>query len=171
MKIVTRRTFGGFLLSGIAMSAASAADSLPVPSGKPILTISGNISRTNVGDTASFDRTMLEELPQETVETTTPWYTGPVQFEGVRMSRLMQLVGATGRSVTAIALNDYSTVLPMSDFEKFGTLLAIKRDGAYMPVRDKGPLFIIYPFDSMAELKSQQFYSRSAWQVAKLQIQ
>jgi hypothetical protein len=35
-------------------------------------------------------------------------------------------------------LNDYATEIPMSDFDRFGVLLALKRDGAYMPVRDKG---------------------------------
>jgi hypothetical protein len=39
-----------------------------------------------------------------------------------------------------------------------------------MPVRDKGPLFVIYPYDSRPELKSQLYYGRSAWQVSKLVI-
>ena len=47
-------------------------------------------------------------------------------------------------------------------------MLALKRNGAYMPVRDKGPLFIVYPYDSSPELKHQKYYSRSAWQVAKM---
>ncbi len=113
---------------------------------------------------------MLEGLGQVGFQTTTPWYNGPVRFDGVRMTRLMEAVGATGSNVMAVALNDYTTDLPVADFEKYGVLLAIRRDGAYMPVRDKGPLFIVYPFDSMLELKSQQFYSRSAWQVAKLVV-
>jgi len=104
----------------------------------------------------------------EDFETTTPWYEGRVRFEGIRMTKLMASVGATGRNVTAVALNNYSTDIPIADFERYGTLLALKRNGAYMPVRDKGPLFIVYPYDSAPELKSPQFYTRSAWQVAKL---
>ena len=49
-------------------------------------------------------------------------------------------------------------------------LLALKRDGEYMPVRDKGPLFIVYPFDSRPELRHQRFYARSAWQLARLDV-
>jgi hypothetical protein len=49
-------------------------------------------------------------------------------------------------------------------------ILALKRDGEYMPVRDKGPLFIIYPYDNAPELRSQQFYSRSVWQVSRLVV-
>jgi hypothetical protein len=56
----------------------------------------------------------------------------------------------------------------MEDFEKYNVILALKRDGEYMPVRDKGPLFVVYPYDSDPELRSQKFYSRSAWQVKSL---
>ena len=82
----------------------------------------------------------------------------------------MESVGATGDKVVAYALNDYSTELPMSDFAQYNVLLALKRNGEYMPVRDKGPLFIVYPYDSNPELRHQRFYSRSAWQVARLVV-
>ncbi len=163
-----RRAFGGMLLSCASLASARAADALAKPTEKPILSIAGKIERTNEGGSAIFDRAMLEQLGPDGFQTSTPWYAGSVRFDGLRMARLMQAVGATGSIVTAVALNDYTTDIPISDFEQYGVILAIKRDGAYMPVRDKGPLFIIYPFDSASELKSQKFYSRSAWQVAKL---
>ena len=37
-----------------------------------------------------------------------------------------------------------------------------------MPVDDKGPLFIVYPYDSDPVLQTEKFYSRSAWQVAQI---
>ncbi len=51
----------------------------------------------------------------------------------------MRLVGAKGTKVTAVALNDYVSSLPMEDFKKFKVIPAMKRDGNYMAVRDKGP--------------------------------
>ena len=140
------------------------------PTGKPILTISGDISEKNAGDTAQFDRAMLEKLGLVTIETTTPWYQGSMKFEGVPMDKLMADVGAKGQRVVAYALNDYTTEIPMEDFTKHHAILALKRNGEYMPVRDKGPLFVVYPYDSDPELKSQTFYSRSAWQVARLVV-
>ena len=59
---------------------------------------------------------------------------------------------------------------PVSDFAQFNVLLAIKRNGQYMPVSDKGPLFIVYPYDSSPELKTQKYYSRSAWQLASIEV-
>lgn len=155
---------------GWAVNMAS-AEALSPPEGKPILTISGNIQNTNSQGRAEFDRDMLEALTQVTVVTKTPWDDDVVTFEGVAMEELMQLVGADGKSVQAIALNDYTTEIPMTDFSEHGVILAIKKNGEYMPVRDKGPLFIIYPYDSSAKLQSQVYYGRSAWQLSTIVVE
>ena len=151
------------------MGAAYAA-TLAAPTERPVLTITGKIGVTNKDNTAQFDRPMLESLGMVAVETTTPWHEGKVKFEGVPVDKLMKQVGATGDRVVVTALNDYTTEIPMEDFAKYKVILAIKRNGEYMPVRDKGPLFIIYPYDSDPELKSQTYYARSAWQVAKIDV-
>lgn len=163
---LTRRTLGAGIASLVLGNPASGAV-LAAPAEKKILTIAGMITNTNNGNAAVFDRPMLEALGSDGFKTTTPWYNGEVSFEGVRMDALMRHVGAKGDSVLVTALNDFSTEIPISDFSRYGVLLALKRDGNYMPVRDKGPLFIVYPYDSSPELKTQKYYSRSAWQVAK----
>ena len=167
---LTRRSFtllGAGLASAALINPARAAG-LGSPTEKRILTISGRIADTNDDGAAVFDRPMLEALGTTSIETKTPWYEGVINFEGVRMDTLMRHVGATGESVTAMALNDFSTEIPISDFSRYGAILALKRDGNYMPVRDKGPLFLVYPYDSSPELRAQKFYSRSAWQLARL---
>jgi len=155
-------------VASFAFISPASATGLIAPTSKALLTVTGKIANTNKGNAAVFDRSMLEALGMDGFETTTPWYNRPVRFDGVRMQRLMQVVGASGTSVTAVALNNYTTDIPLADFERYGVLLAMKRDGVDMPVSDKGPLFIVYPYDSEPELKSQLFYSRSAWQVAEL---
>ena len=82
----------------------------------------------------------------------------------------MAYVGAAGQTITALALNDYSTTIPISDFDTYKVILALKRNGNYMPVSDKGPLFIVYEFDSDPTLQQQKYYSRAAWQVARLVV-
>ncbi len=143
---------------------------LPRPAEPIILNVSGRIGVTNRDGAAEFDRPMLEGLGMTGFETATPWYDGPVRFDGVRMDRLMQAVGASGETVLAYALNDYSTEIPVGDFARYNVLLALKRNGLYMPVRDKGPLFIVYPYDSDPQLRHQRFYSRSAWQLARIVV-
>jgi hypothetical protein len=158
------------LIIGVLACGGAAAESLPTPSGKPILSVSGNIAQTNAGAEAHFDRDMLEALGTVSFETTTPWDKERVRFEGVPLGRLLDRLGASGSRLIAVALNDYSAELPIEDIRKHDVLLALKRNGEYMPVRNKGPIFIVYNFDSDPELKSQKFYSRSVWNIAKLEV-
>lgn len=166
----TRRAIGALALGTVSSSVAFASSPLPEPTGRAVLTVSGRIAVTNRDGAAVFDLPMLEALGNAGFETRTPWHTGAVRFDGVPMQRLMQAIGASGENLTAVALNDYTTDIPVADLERYGVLLAMKRDGVYMPVRDKGPLFIVYPFDSRPELRAQQYYSRSAWQVSKIVV-
>ncbi|MBM3522538.1 MAG: oxidoreductase [Alphaproteobacteria bacterium] len=170
--LLDRRTVFSAIASASAVpilgTRTASASGLPKPTDKPILTVQGRISVTNADDAAQFDRAMLESLGVQKVETTTPWYPGTVRFEGVSLAKLMRTVGASGDKVAVVALNDYSSEIPIEDFARFDPILALKRDGEYMPVRDKGPLFVIYPYDSVPELKHQKYYSRSVWQVAKI---
>ena len=179
-----RRVFLASAAAALCMGGTrmARADALPQPAGKIILSISGKIGVTNnaegsgkIGVTnaegvARFDRAMLEGLGLTAFTTATPWYDSQVTFEGVRLDHLMDVVGASGEQLSVQALNDYTTEIPIADFARYRTILALKRDGAYMPVKDKGPLFIVYPFDSDPELKHQRFYSRSAWQVARMTV-
>ena len=172
--ITRRTTMAGLLAMPVATlpihGLQAASDTLGQPTGKVILTITGQITKFNQGNTAVFDIAMLEGLGMTGFSTATPWFDGVVHFEGVLMAHLLDHVGANGQKVTALALNDYSTDIPLDDFRRYNAILALKRNAAYMPIRDKGPLFIVYPYDSDPALKHQRYYSRSAWQVARLAV-
>jgi hypothetical protein len=133
-----------------------------------VLTVDGHI---NGGAAQDYSLQQLEALGLATIETSTPWHNGKVRFEGVPLRRLMEHIGASGKTATVLALNNYRTQIPVSDFTSYPVILAMRKDGAYMPISEKGPLFIIYPFDASQELKSELFYSRSAWQVRKITIE
>lgn len=157
------------ILPAFPVSESKAKD-LAKPQGKIILTISGKIANRNQGGEAVFDVATLEAIGTVAFSTMTPWYNDKVTFEGVPMSRLLEQVGASGATVAVTALNDYTIDIPISDFTTHQVILATKRDGNYMPIKDKGPLFIVYNYDSNIELRHQRFYSRSAWQVAKIVV-
>ena len=170
----SRRSFvslaGVAAIAGMAGARQAFAGTIDQPAGKVVLTMSGKIANTNKDGTAQFDVAMLEKLGMQSFSTATPWYDGKVKFEGVPMAKLMEHVGATGSSITVKALNDYATEIPMEDFKKYPVILAIKRNDSYMPVRDKGPLFAVYPFDAAPELRNAVYYSRSAWQLRSIEV-
>ena len=151
--------------------AAGSASALEMPKGKVVLTVGGQIGQANKGSAAVFDMAMLEKLPQNTFTTKTPWDNKPVQFTGPLLRDVLDAVQAKGGTVKAIALNDYKISIPAEDARKFGVVMALKMDGKAIPVRTKGPLFIVYPFDSAKELQAATYYERSIWQLKAIDIE
>jgi hypothetical protein len=152
-----------------------AAEPLPAPRGEVLLTVGGEIGRGNAQDTAGrlearLDRAMLEQLGFTEVNTTTPWHSGTMRFEGVLLRAVLGLVEARGSSLLATAHNEYSATLPASDAARYDVILAMKLDGETMTLRDKGPLFIIYPFDSEKALQNDMTYIRSVWQLRHVDV-
>ena len=159
------------MLLSFMVSTSIWAGDLAKPTGKVILTLSGNIENTNREGKAVLDIASLEKLGVVSFQTTSPWYNGRTTFTGIPLQKLMDYVGAKGSVVKVTALNDYTTIIPLSDFKKYNVILALNINGEYMPIRDKGPLFVVYPYDSIPELNNQVYYSRSAWQVSRMDIE
>lgn len=157
------------LLIGATWNTVRAND-LAEPKGRVVLTIGGKIGQTNRGQEAVFDMAMLEALPQHSFTTRTPWYDKPVKFTGPRLSDLLAAVKAQGQTIRASAINDYTISIPTGD-AAHGVIVARLLDDQPMAVRDKGPLFVVYPFDSKAELRSSTYYERSIWQLKRMGIE
>jgi hypothetical protein len=159
------------LAATVASLHALPAAALQPPSGKVILTISGNVAEKNTPTAATFDMAMIEKLPQRTFTTMTPWNTQPIKFTGPLLRDVLAAAKATGKTISASALNDYKTSIPLDDAQTFDVILAHKMDDENIPVKTKGPLFIVYPYDTKAELRSNLYYERSAWQLKSLNIE
>lgn len=166
-----RRAALAFGLSLAFAALPAAADGLPAPKGRVILTVSGQIEEANRGKDAVFDMAMLEALPQQTFTTRTPWYDKPMTFTGPRLADVLAAVKAKGQTIKATAINDYTISIPAADAAAHGVIVARLLNGEPMPVREKGPLFVIYPFDSKAELRSSTYYERSIWQLKRMSIE
>ena len=166
----TRQIFtASALLCALTLSGAALA--LDAPKERPILAVSGKITEKNAGDVARFDMKMIEALPQHSFTTSTPWFDKPVKFTGPLLSDVLAAVKASGTTVSAVAINDYKISIPAGDAGKFKVIVARLIDDKPIPVREKGPLFVVYPFDSSAELRTSTYYERSIWQLKALDVQ
>jgi hypothetical protein len=177
-----KRSFGYMLLAvltaaGLAVAAAvpprsaDAAAGLPRPDGEVVLTVTGNIGRTNSPSGAEFDRAMLDQLGITSLRTSTPWTEGEPEFKGVLVRDLLQFVGAKGSSVRAVALNDYAFEIEVADFRDYPVILASEMNGRTLTARDKGPLWVMYPLDRFSGRQKQQVELRMVWQLVELQVQ
>ncbi len=115
-----------------AFLASLPAFALDAPTGKVLLTVSGELRLRNAPEGAAFDMAMLEKLPQRSFSTRTPWYPQARKFTDL--------------------------------------LLAYLLDDKPMPVREKGPLVLMFPFDTQPELRSAINYGRAAWQLKQLEL-
>ena len=150
---------------------ALALDPLATPTGPVLLTVSGNVEVTNSEDGADFDREMLYALGLTELVTTTAWTDGPQTFRGVPLQTVLDRIGATGTTITATALNDFVTQIPYEEATKYSILLATHMNGEEMSVRERGPLWIVYPRDEFPELQQPEFNDRWAWQLRALEIE
>lgn len=155
-------TIGAALLS-------QAAFALEAPTGRVILTVSGNITETNSEQGAQFDREMLLALGADQLTTETPWTEGINTFTGPRLAALLNAVGASKDSILSVtALNDYSANVPAQDAYDHNIMLAMDMNGKPMSVRDKGPIFVLYPFAKNPALNNEMIHNRSVWQVKSI---
>ncbi|MFI4931327.1 MAG: hypothetical protein ACHP83_13880 [Burkholderiales bacterium] len=157
-------------ITGFALPMRSQAQALRSPSGAVVLSVGGRIQRTNQGERAMLDMAMLEGLAQQSFTTKTPWFKQPRKFTGPLLRDVLSLVGAQGATLRIAALNDYRIDVPSEDTRRFDVLLARLIDDKPITVREKGPLFMIYPFDSDAALRNPLYYSRSVWQLNSIDV-
>ncbi|WP_424932785.1 hypothetical protein [Amaricoccus macauensis] len=162
--------FAAILTGAIALATPGQAGPLEQPEGMVILTVTGAVSETNAPEGAQFDLAMLEALAGTQITTDTPWYDGERTFEGPLISAILEAVGAEGETLKVTAINDYSAEIPVSDVTTYPVILATRINGETMSIRDKGPSFVIYPFDRSPALYTELYFGRSVWQVKSIEV-
>jgi hypothetical protein len=173
---MTFRRFFVLLIAPLALAVAAVlaspqvalSETLAKPAGDVVLTVDGQIGKENVPGQADFDIDMIRAMPTVKFLTSTPWTDQPVEFEGVLIETILKFVDAKGKTIKATALNDYIADVDVETAVSAGAMVAFRMNGAEIAVRDKGPLWIMFPFDQKPELKAEPIYSQSVWQLWKL---
>lgn len=148
---------------------SSAAEPLPAPKGPVLLTISGKIEQTNAPGMAQFDQEMLEAFKQASLVTRSALSNTPQRYEGVPLRAVLDRVGAKGKVMKASALNAYEADIPFADLQ-YEPILAMRIDGQLLTMRDKGPVWVVYPRDAYSALQDVRYDARWVWQLKRLHI-
>jgi hypothetical protein len=159
------------LLAALLLAPIAQADpSWQEPPANPvILTVTGDLACCPSGK-AYFDLARLDALPQTEVKTLTPWTEQSDSFRGVRLSELLERLGAQGSTLDAMALNDYSTHFSSEAALRYPVILATRKNQQLMRVRDKGPIWIIYPLDDYPALRNEAHHHAMVWQLKSLSV-
>jgi hypothetical protein len=143
------------LLLGVFVSGAARAEAL--------LTVEAGTAAP-----VSYSRADLDAMPRVTFKTSTVWTEGVREFSGVPLKALLAKAGVTEGVVRAVAVNDYVVEIPVESLTDDAPIVADMIDGKTFSRREKGPLWIMYPFDSSTALRTEENYGRSVWQLVRL---
>ena len=128
----------------------------------------------NLGGAVEKTVTMAElrALPQVTLNVDTEWYDGTRAFSGPLARDVVQIIGkGTGTTAHLTAINDYAIDVPLQDFDKYDVILALDMDGVALSIRDKGPIWIMYPMNDHPELRDPVTNGKLIWQLVRLEVQ
>ncbi|WP_423840805.1 oxidoreductase [Vibrio mytili] len=113
----------------------------------------------------------LQALPITSYTTNLPWISAPAKFDGVKLSTLLtQIYGSIPEYTDIAGLNNYHSILPRQDILRYEPILAFKKDGQYIKIRDKGPYWVVYPLSSYPEIDRTEYHAQMVWQVSQIEM-
>lgn len=158
------------LFSVLGFLGAMPAVALDVPAGPVLLTVDGPIQHPNAGDSAVFDRAMLAQIDWREIESFTDFTVGKQLFAGPSLRALLSELGVQRGTLVARALDDYLVRIPIEDAELFGVILALEHNGVPLRVRNKGPIWIVYPA-AVPEQINELHSARMIWQLVHITVE
>jgi len=183
----TRRFLAAGLLGAALSPAASAAspaakpDRAPASAGPGLLTVNGQLGRSNRGplDPAldqlmvkhglafekafQFDSASLARLPVTTIEPTLEYDAKVHRLGGPLLTAVVEAAGvAPGAAVMLIlrAIDGYKVGVSMADARAYRMIIATSIDGAPLSLGGLGPLWAVYDADRLPAFKDKPVKER-----------
>jgi hypothetical protein len=120
---------------------------------------------------ARFSEADLLALPQVTIRTRTDYTDGVVEFIGPLARDVVAFIETgTATSIHLVAANDYAIDIPLSEIFDYDVILAMQANGERLTMRDKGPIWIMYPLDDHEEMQDPVFNNRLIWQLTVMEL-
>ncbi|SEG47967.1 hypothetical protein [Oceanospirillum linum] len=140
--------------------------SLDAMAQRPILTVQSEDA------SVSFTLAEFKALPTTQVRTKTIWTDKEHTFSSVTFKDLMKhlQIDPKGKHVTMIALNDYAIQVAVETLIEHSAFIAYAIDGKRMRIRDKGPLWVLYPFSDQPAINIPPYQAHAIWQLKTLVV-
>jgi len=142
--------------------SAAWADEAPSPAGAAVLTVVGNVSQTNrpafdtfedpfvayhersFAKAYAFDLAMLEGLGLRRATVAYEGWPRSLEVEGPLLRDVLAAAGAAEGTIVALALDGFATELTPDDLAAEDWIVAIKENGRYLGIGQRGPAWILY---------------------------
>jgi hypothetical protein len=155
----------------IAEASLAPGDAIPLPNGPAVLTVTGNIGTSNSGDAIEMDMATIESAGLVEYAVNDPFFDRTVTYRGPLMSELLDLwqVNPDATTLTLTALNDYNIEIPIATLREFPILFAVQADGEYMPIAERGPAMIVFPYDDY-QFEQPATDAYWIWQIKSIEV-
>ncbi|MBM7456876.1 hypothetical protein HNR62_002778 [Oceanisphaera litoralis] len=138
-----------------------------------VLTLFGDI-RLDERQFERLDFTLseLQAMPQSDITTVHPWVNRPHHYRGVDLNRLMARLFGHRRVATLYleSLNGFSVAVDWPQVSPFAPILAWQDDGKVISRRNKGPLWLMLPYDAVPRVRQADFLHFMAWQLRVIRV-
>ena len=160
-----------FLLLSICLVWTTSSSANTAASDEVVVEVSGNITPPNGSDVLYITREVIESLPQATITTSNHITSVPVKYRGPLFTDLLTSVSAKGDTVIVTAWDDYLAEIPIVDLKTYGVILATHEDGEQLSIENRGPLFVVFPFDHFPDIRNDLYYNKSVWQIKSIEVE
>lgn len=110
----------------------------------------------------------LLAMPQTVIITANEFVDGMAEFSGPLARDVVNLMGEGIETITLSAVNDYSVEVPVQDFLEYDVVFAMFQNGQQLSMRDKGPIWVIYPMTDFPQLQDRIYNDRLIWQLVRV---
>ena len=110
----------------------------------------------------------LDALTQHRFTTSTIWTTGEIEFSGPALSDVLASSGLGTEGLRLRAANDYSITLNPAMLEAAAPIIATRINGKLFTLRERGPLWLVFPYDAHARFRTEQVFAASIWQMTDI---
>ena len=175
-----------FLLGGFTPMAALAqmpADT-PCIAGQTVQTSEGSSTPSDVhsnevlitlvgrdGTTTELSEAAYFALPQYAIATENEYLEGMNCYQGPLGRDVVALLGLMpDDTITLTAMNDYQVEIPYAHLAEYDVIFATAVNGERLSLRDKGPIWVVYPQSDNAILQDTVYGTYMIWQLIRVEL-
>lgn len=123
----------------------------------------------------SFTDADLSALPQGAFETETIWTAQAHRFAGPTLVTVLEAAGigelTDDHVILLHALNDYTARIEVSLIDDAAPIVANRIDDAPFPLRENGPLWVLFPYDQSPTYQTEVTFAVSVWQLFEITVE
>jgi hypothetical protein len=128
------------------------------------------VNDTTDGRSVTFTMDDLLALPQTSFQTSTIWTDGVNTFSGPTLAAVLEAADMPFHNLRVSAINDYNVDFPAAEIKDATPILTVLINDAPFSVREKGPIWMLFPFDDNVALRTEDFFTLSVWQLIQIDV-